>query len=131
MGFQTNLLFPEQKRVFSMIPGLENAEFVRYGVMHRNTFLDSPRLLDGFFRLKKEPRVSFAGQMTGVEGYIESAASGILAAHAVADRLQGKEPLLPPPETMMGALCRYISDESVEDFQPMGAIWAFCRRCRS
>lgn len=121
VGFQTNLLFPEQKRVFSMIPGLENAEFVRYGVMHRNTFLDSPRLLDGFFRLKKEPRVSFAGQMTGVEGYIESAASGILAAHAVADRLQGKEPLLPPPETMMGALCRYISDESVEDFQPMGS----------
>ena len=104
-----------------MIPGLENAEFVRYGVMHRNTFLDSPRLLDGWFRLKKEPRVSFAGQMTGVEGYIESAASGILAAHAVADRLQGKELLLPPPETMMGALCRYISDESVEDFQPMGS----------
>ena len=121
VGFQTNLLFPEQKRVFSMIPGLENAEFVRYGVMHRNTFLDSPRLLDGFFRLKKEPRVSFAGQMTGVEGYIESAASGILAAHAVADRLRGREPLLPPPETMMGALCRYISDESVEDFQPMGS----------
>ena len=120
-GFQTNLLFPEQKRVFSMIPGLENAEFVRYGVMHRNTFLDSPRLLDGFFRLKKEPRISFAGQMTGVEGYIESAASGILAAHAVADRLRGREPLLPPPETMMGALCRYISDESVEDFQPMGS----------
>ena len=121
VGFQTNLLFPEQKRVFSMIPGLENAEFVRYGVMHRNTFLDSPRLLDGWFRLKKEPRVSFAGQMTGVEGYIESAASGILAAHAVADRLQGKPLLLPPPETMMGALCRYISDESVEDFQPMGS----------
>ena len=121
VGFQTNLLFPEQKRVFSMIPGLENAEFVRYGVMHRNTFLDSPRLLDGFFRLKKEPRISFAGQMTGVEGYIESAASGILAAHAVADRLRGREPLLPPPETMMGALCRYISDESVEDFQPMGS----------
>ena len=94
---------------------------MRYGVMHRNTFLDSPRLLDGWFRLKKEPRVSFAGQMTGVEGYIESAASGILAAHAVADRLQGKPLLLPPPETMMGALCRYISDESVEDFQPMGS----------
>ena len=121
VGFQTHLRFPEQKRVFSMIPGLENAEFVRYGVMHRNTFLDSPRLLDGWFRLKKEPRVSFAGQMTGVEGYIESAASGILAAHAVADRLQGKPLLLPPPETMMGALCRYISDESVEDFQPMGS----------
>lgn len=98
VGFQTNLLFPEQKRVFSMIPGLENAEFVRYGVMHRNTFLDSPRLLDGWFRLKKEPTVSFAGQMTGVEGYIESAASGILAAPAVADRLQGRKLLLPPPK---------------------------------
>lgn len=121
VGFQTNLKWGEQKRVFSMIPGLEHAEFVRYGVMHRNTFLDSPRLLDGWFRLKKEPRVSFAGQMTGVEGYIESAASGILAAHAVADRLRGRDPLLPPPETMMGALCRYISDESVEDFQPMGS----------
>ena len=89
-----------------MIPGLENAEFVRYGVMHRNTFLDSPRLLDGWFRLKKEPRVSFAGQMTGVEGYIESAASGILAAHAVADRLRGRDP--PPlPELIKGKQERY------------------------
>lgn len=121
VGFQTNLLFPEQKRVFSMIPGLENAEFVRYGVMHRNTFLDSPRLLDANFFLKKDPRISFAGQITGVEGYIESAASGIMAAHAVADRLQGKETTPPPVETMMGALCRYISDPSVEEFQPMGS----------
>ena len=121
VGFQTHLKWGAQKRVFSMIPALHDAQYLRYGVMHRNTYLDSPRLLDGFFRLKKEPRISFAGQMTGVEGYIESAASGILAAHAVADRLQGKEPLLPPPETMMGALCRYISDESVEDFQPMGS----------
>lgn len=121
VGFQTNLLFPEQKRVFSMIPGLENAEFVRYGVMHRNTFIDSPRLLDASFRLKKEPRISFAGQITGVEGYIESAASGIMAAHAAADRLQGREPVIPPAQTMMGALCRYISDESVTDFQPMGS----------
>ena len=121
VGFQTHLRFPEQKRVFSMIPALHDAEFLRYGVMHRNTFLDSPRLLDRYYRLRSEPRISFAGQMTGVEGYIESAASGILAAHAVADRLQGREPLLPPPETMMGALCRYISDESVEDFQPMGS----------
>ena len=121
VGFQTNLLFPEQKRVFSMIPGQENAEFVRYGVMHRNTFIDSPRLLDASFRLKKEPRISFAGQITGVEGYIESAASGIMAAHAAADRLQGREPAIPPAQTMMGALCRYISDESVIDFQPMGS----------
>lgn len=121
VGFQTNLRFPEQKRVFSMIPGLENAEFVRYGVMHRNTFIDSPRLLDASFRLKKEPRISFAGQITGVEGYIESAASGMMAAHAAADRLQGREPAIPPAQTMMGALCRYISDESVIDFQPMGS----------
>lgn len=121
VGFQTNLKFPEQKRVFGMIPGLKNAEYMRYGVMHRNTFLDSPRLLDRYYADRRDPLVAFAGQMTGVEGYIESAASGILAAHAVADRLQGKEPLLPPPETMMGALCRYISDESVEDFQPMGS----------
>ena len=121
VGFQTNLLFPEQKRVFSMIPGLENAEFVRYGVMHRNTFIDSPRLLDASFRLKKEPRISFAGQITGVEGYIESAASGMMAAHAAADRLQGRDPAIPPAQTMMGALCRYISDESVTDFQPMGS----------
>lgn len=121
VGFQTNLLFPEQKRVFSMIPGLEHAEFVRYGVMHRNTFLDSPRLLDDTFRMKKHPEIAFAGQITGVEGYIESAASGIMAAHAIADRLQKGESTPPPAETMMGALCRYISDESVEDFQPMGS----------
>ena len=121
VGFQTHLKWPEQRRVFTMIPALRNAQFLRYGVMHRNTYLDSPRLLDRYYRLKAEPRIAFAGQMTGVEGYIESAASGILAAHAVADRLQGKPLLLPPPETMMGALCRYISDESVEDFQPMGS----------
>ena len=121
VGFQTHLKWPEQRRVFTMIPALRNAQFLRYGVMHRNTYLDSPRLLDRYYRLKAEPRIAFAGQMTGVEGYIESAASGILAAHAVADRLQGKPLLLPPSETMMGALCRYISDESVEDFQPMGS----------
>ena len=120
VGFQTNLLFPEQKRVFSMIPGLENAEFVRYGVMHRNTFIDSPRLLDGTFCMKKEPRIAFAGQITGVEGYIESAASGILSAIAFATRLAGKTVEAPPSDTMIGALCRYISDESVKEFQPMG-----------
>ena len=121
VGFQTNLKFPEQKRVFSMIPGLEHAEFVRYGVMHRNTFIDSPRLLDGNFALRKDPRIHFAGQMTGVEGYIESAASGIVAARAVADRLAGRETPVLPAETMTGALCRYVSDETVKDFQPMGS----------
>ncbi len=121
VGFQTNLRFPEQKRVFSMIPGLEHAEFVRYGVMHRNTFIDSPRLLDGNFTLKKEPRIHFAGQITGVEGYIESAVSGIIAGRAAADRLMGRETPVLPPETMTGALCRYVSDETVKDFQPMGS----------
>ena len=121
VGFQTNLTFPEQKRVFSLIPGLEQAEFHRYGVMHRNTFLDSPRLLDGCFALRKEDRLCFAGQMTGVEGYMESAASGIVAGRSLAARLKGNPPVPPPAETMIGALCRYISDPSVEDFQPMGS----------
>ena len=120
VGFQTNLTFPEQKRVFSMIPGLENAEFVRYGVMHRNTFIDAPRLLDGTFCMKNHSNIAFAGQITGVEGYIESAASGILSALAFATRLAGKEVDAPPMDTMLGALCRYISDESVKEFQPMG-----------
>lgn len=121
VGFQTNLKFPEQKRVFRMIPGLEEAEFQRYGVMHRNTFIDSPRLLDDRFALRGEPRIRFAGQMTGVEGYLESAASGIVAGHAAACGLLGR-PMPPlPAETMIGSLCRYISDGSVRDFQPMGA----------
>lgn len=120
VGFQTNLRFPEQKRVFSMIPGLENADFMRYGVMHRNTFIDSPRLLDHTYRLKKDGRIYFAGQMTGVEGYIESTASGILAGINLAQRLQDKSPLVLPRETMLGALTAYISDESVANFQPMG-----------
>lgn len=121
VGFQTNLKFGEQKRVFSMIPGLQNAEFARYGVMHRNTFLDSPRLLDGAFRLKSENRIFFAGQMTGVEGYMESAMSGILAGRNVGRLLQGKAPLKLPRETMCGSLSAYISDPTVTDFQPMGA----------
>ncbi|WP_312641976.1 methylenetetrahydrofolate--tRNA-(uracil(54)-C(5))-methyltransferase (FADH(2)-oxidizing) TrmFO [Hydrogenoanaerobacterium sp.] len=120
VGFQTNLRFPEQKRVFSMIPGLEHADFMRYGVMHRNTFIDSPRLLDSTYRLKKDSRIYFAGQITGVEGYIESAASGILAGINLARRLQGGQPLILPRETMLGALTAYISDESVASFQPMG-----------
>ena len=121
VGFQTNLKFPEQKRVFSMIPGLENAEFVRFGVMHRNTFLDSPRLLTADFRCKKGENLYFAGQMTGVEGYMESAASGILAGKNLSRALAGKTPLILPRDTMMGALARYISDPSVTDFQPMGS----------
>ena len=121
VGFQTNLKFGEQKRVFSMIPGLENAQFVRYGVMHRNTFIDSPRLLDAHFMLKGSQNIFFGGQITGVEGYVESAASGIAAGRALADRLSGKEPLTFPRTTMLGALSAYISDPSVTDFQPMGS----------
>ena len=121
VGFQTNLKFPEQKRVFSMIPGLEQAEFVRYGVMHRNTFLDSPRLLESDLSLKKRPEIYFAGQITGVEGYVESAASGILAGHNLARRLRGEQPVQLPLDCMLGALVHYISDPSVSDFQPMGA----------
>ena len=121
VGFQTNLKFGEQKRVFSMIPGLEHAEFVRYGVMHRDTFMDSPRLLSKSLSLKSEPRLFFAGQFTGVEGYTESAATGILAGINAARFASGEEPLVLPPETMLGALVSYITDESVGNFQPMGA----------
>ncbi len=121
VGFQTNLKFGEQKRVFSMIPALKNAEFVRYGVMHRNTFIDSPRLLDATFAFRERKNLFFAGQITGVEGYMESAASGIMAGINMARYLQGKAPLVLPETTMIGALSRYISDESVSDFQPMGA----------
>ncbi len=119
VGFQTHLKFGEQKRVFSMIPALKDAEFVRYGVMHQNTFLQSPRLLDRFYADRRNPLVAFAGQMTGVEGYVESTASGYLAAVAMAARLEGKEPADFPKETAIGALGLYISDSRVEDFQPM------------
>ena len=119
VGFQTNLKWGEQKRVFSMIPGLENAEFVRYGVMHRNTYLRSPGMLDRYYRLIADDRIAFAGQMTGVEGYIESAASGFLAGIEMARRLEGKPPVDFPRETAIGALGLYISDTTVSDFQPM------------
>ena len=119
VGFQTHLKFPEQRRVFSMIPALHDAEFLRYGVMHRNTFLNSPRLLDRYYRLKSEPRISFAGQMTGVEGYVESAASGFLVGVETARRLQGKPPIDFPRETAIGALGLYVSNPSVTVFQPM------------
>jgi len=119
VGFQTHLKFGEQKRVFSMIPALRNAEFVRYGVMHQNTFLQSPKLLDRYYSDRRNPLVAFAGQMTGVEGYVESTASGYLAAVAMAAKLQGRALPEFPKETAIGALGLYISDESIENFQPM------------
>ena len=121
VGFQTNLKFGEQKRVFSMITGLENAEFVRYGVMHRNTYLNSPKVLDKHFCFKPDPRIYFAGQMTGVEGYIESAASGIYAAMSLARKLLGKSEITLPVDTMLGALANYVEVGSDHSFQPMGS----------
>ena len=119
VGFQTHLKFPEQKRVFTMIPALRNAEFVRYGVMHRNTFLQSPKLLDRYYADRRNPLVAFAGQMTGVEGYVESTASGYLAAVAMAAKVQGKPLPEFPRETAIGALGLYVSDSNIENFQPM------------
>lgn len=119
VGFQTHLRFPEQKQVFSMIPALQNAEFLRYGVMHRNTYLNSPKLLDRYYRVRKEPRIMFAGQVTGVEGYVESTASGFVCAVELAHRLLGQTAVDFPAETALGALAGYISNESVADFQPM------------
>jgi len=119
VGFQTHLTFGEQKRVFSMIPALQNAEFLRYGVMHRNTYIDSPRLLDRYYRLKAQPRIRFAGQITGVEGYVESAASGLLAGLELARSLRDEKPLDFPQTTAIGALALYVSDASVAQFQPM------------
>ena len=119
VGFQTHLKWPEQRRVFTIIPALHNAQFLRYGVMHRNTYLDSPRLLDRYYRLRGEERISFAGQITGVEGYVESCASGFLVGVETARRLQGKAPIDFPQETAIGALGLYVSNESVGSFQPM------------
>ena len=119
VGFQTHLRWPEQKRVFSMIPALKNAEYIRYGVMHRNTFLDSPRLLDRYYRVRGQERLMFSGQITGVEGYVESTASGCLTAMELARRLEGKPPINFPRETAMGAMALYVSDPSVVNFQPM------------
>ena len=120
VGFQTNLKFPEQKRVFGMIPALKNAEFMRYGVMHRNTFLNAPELLDSAFRMKSRPSLLFAGQMTGVEGYMESAAAGILAGINACRMVRGQEPFILPRDTMMGALAAHVSTPNA-DYQPMGA----------
>ena len=127
VGFQTHLKFPEQKRVFSMIPALKNAEFVRYGVMHRNTFLQSPKLLDRYYADRRNPLVAFAGQMTGVEGYVESAASGYLAAVAMAAKVRGEEIPKFPQETAIGALGLYISDERLEHFQPMNVNFSIIK----
>lgn len=119
VGFQTHLKWPEQKRVFGMIPGLENAEFMRYGVMHRNTYIHSPQLLDATYQMKSHPGLYFAGQMTGVEGYIESASSGMTAGINAALRMLGQPPLEFTPDTATGALSSYISNASVQNFQPM------------
>ena len=119
VGFQTHLKWGEQKRVFSMIPALHDAEYVRYGVMHRNTYLDSPRLLDRYYRVRGQERIAFAGQITGVEGYVESTASGFLAGVELARRLLGQPPVDFPRETAIGALALYVSNDSVVDFQPM------------
>ena len=121
VGFQTNLKFGEQKRVFSMIPGLENAEFVRYGVMHRNTYINSPKVLAADYSLKKYPRIFFAGQITGVEGYVESASSGMAAGINAARKMLGKEAVIFPPAMCTGALIRYITDGENKRFQPMNA----------
>ena len=119
VGFQTNLLFGEQKRVFSMIPGMENAEFVRYGVMHRNTYINSPKLLNSHYGLKSNPYIFFAGQITGVEGYVESASSGLMAGLTIALLIHGQPPIDFPDTTAIGALAGYISDSRIENFQPM------------
>jgi methylenetetrahydrofolate--tRNA-(uracil-5-)-methyltransferase len=121
VGFQTNLKFPEQKRVFGLIPGLEHAEYMRYGVMHRNTFLNSPKVLTSGFAFREDPNLFFSGQITGVEGYMESAASGIMAGVNAVRRMRGIEPLTLPATTMIGALSRYVESGGAGDFQPMGA----------
>ena len=121
VGFQTNLKFPEQKRVFSLIPALHKSEFTRYGVMHRNTFLCSPKILDSDFSVKENKNLFFAGQITGVEGYMESAASGIMAGINAANTVLGKKTVVLPDTSMIGALSRYISNPEVKKFQPMGA----------
>mgnify|MGYP004567266055 CR=1 FL=1 len=129
VGFQTHLKFGEQKRVFSMIPGLENAEFVRYGVMHRNTFINSPHLLKPTYQTKKNPKIFFAGQITGVEGYIESASSGMVAGINIARMLNGEDMIIFPKETATGGLCHYITDESIKNFQPMNVTFGIIAPC--
>jgi methylenetetrahydrofolate--tRNA-(uracil-5-)-methyltransferase len=119
VGFQTHLTFPEQRRVFSMIPGLENAIFLRYGVMHRNTFINSPKILGNSYEMRNKPNIFFAGQMTGVEGYLESCASGLVAGIAASRLALGKEPVSFPDFTALGSLANYVKNGSASDFQPM------------
>lgn len=121
VGFQTHLTFPEQRRVFRMIPGLENAEFLRYGIMHRNTYLNSPELLDATYAMRSQENIFFAGQMTGVEGYIESAGSGLVAGLNAARRAKGEESLVFPRTTMLGAMAHYVANGGASDFVPMNA----------
>jgi len=129
VGFQTHLKWGEQKKVFSMIPGLERAEFLRYGVMHKNTFIDSPRLLDGAYRLKKDSRIFFAGQITGVEGYTESAASGLLAGITAACDARGLAAPVFSDGTAIGALAAYVANNSVVNFQPMNINYGIMKPC--
>ncbi|MBO4980215.1 MAG: FAD-dependent oxidoreductase, partial [Clostridia bacterium] len=121
VGFQTHLTFPEQRRVFRMIPGLENAEFMRYGVMHRNTYLNSPEYLNATYAMRERPDIFFAGQMTGVEGYIESAGSGFVAGLNAAARVLGKDPVVFPRTTMIGAMAHFVANGAVGAFVPMNA----------
>ena len=121
VGFQTNLKFPEQKRVFGLMPGLENAEFLRYGVMHRNTYVNAPKLLDNTFMLREHPGVYIAGQLSGVEGYMESTMSGLVAGLSMARRLAGQQAIMPDAYTMIGALTSYISDPNIDKLQPMNS----------
>lgn len=129
VGFQTHLKFGEQKRVFSLIPGLENAEFVRYGVMHRNTFINSPKVLNPTYQTQKCEKIFFAGQITGVEGYIESASSGMVAGINMAKMLLNEEMIIFPKETATGALCHYITDDSIKNFQPMNVTFGIITPC--
>ena len=121
VGFQTHLTFPEQRRVFRLIPGLENAEFLRYGIMHRNTYLNSPGLLAADYSMKAKSDVFFAGQITGVEGYIESTGSGFVAGINAARRIRGEEPIIFPKTTMIGAMAHYVENGGTGDFVPMNA----------
>ena len=123
VGFQTKLKPAEQKRVFRTIPGLERARFVRFGMIHRNTFLNSPAHLDPLLRIRSRPDVRLAGQVTGVEGYVESAATGLLAARLLAAELRGGAPVPPPPETALGGLVRHLTERSAADFQPANITW--------
>jgi methylenetetrahydrofolate--tRNA-(uracil-5-)-methyltransferase len=124
VGFQTRLKFPEQKRVFALIPGLENAEFMRFGSVHRNTFVNAPEVLDDDYQLARAPGVYLAGQISGVEGYVESAANGLCIGRLVAEKLRGETPRPPPPSTALGALLGHLRRRPLRDYQPSNVIWS-------